>query len=143
MSARAPPCSCARTTPAPSPARRWTSTAAPTCLDERALMEKVIYLLWRDPATTPDAFAAAIHGTLVPQLREANARQAWLNIADADVAKAVGLKQVLLKPQPEAVVQVWVDSAIAHLRAPVDAAVARIAPKYAAYLVTESQPIVN
>lgn len=106
-------------------------------------MEKVIYLLWRDPAIKPEAFAAALHASLVPELREANARQVWLNVADADVAKAVGLKQVLLKPQPEAIVQVWVDSAIAHLRAPVDAAIARAGQRHAAYLVTESQPIVN
>lgn len=106
-------------------------------------MEKVIYLLWRDSAAPAATFIAALHDTLAPELRAAGARQLRLNIADADVAKAVGLKQIMLKPQPEALVQVWVDSAIAKLRAPIDAAIARAAPQYAAYLVTESQPIVN
>jgi hypothetical protein len=106
-------------------------------------VEKVIYLIWREPTVTPDAFAAAVRGALVHDLRAAGARQFKLNVADDDVTKAVGLKQVLLKPQPEALAQVWVDSAIAKLRAPVDAAVAKAGSRYAAYLVTESQPIAN
>jgi len=105
-------------------------------------MEKVIYLLWRDPAMPPPAFAGAVRA-LDGELRQAGARGVRLNIADADVAKAVGLKQVLLKPQPEAVAQVWADSAIARLRQPIDAAVGRACARHAAYLVTESQPIVN
>src|SRR5690349_9350041 len=100
-------------------------------------MEKVIYLLWRDPAT------AQPPATLTAALRNAGARSVRLNLADADVAKAVGLKQVLLKPQPDALAQVWVDSAIAARRKAVDAVIARACTRYAAYLVTESQPIVN
>lgn len=106
-------------------------------------MEKVIYLLWREPGLAPDAFAAGLHGPLRDQLRAAGALHCKLNVADADVAKAVGLKQVLLKPQPEAVAQVWVASAIAHFRAPIDEAVSRACGRHAAYLVTESQPRVN
>lgn len=106
-------------------------------------MEKVIYLLWRDPAVKPDAFHARLRGDLVDQLRAAGALQLKLNLADADVAKAVGLRQVLLKPQPEALAQVWVTSAIRHFRAPIDEAVGRACERFAAYLVTESQPTVN
>ena len=106
-------------------------------------MEKIIYLLWREPAATPDAFAAHVREVLAPELRTAGALSLKLNLADAGVAKAAGLRQVLLKPQPEALVQLWTDSAIAQLRAPLDAAVARAAPRHAAYLVTESQPRVN
>lgn len=106
-------------------------------------MEKVIYLLWRDPAVTPEDFAARVHGPLRQALVEAGALRVRLNVADADVAKAVGLRQVMLKPQPEALAQVWVRSAIRHLRAPVDEAVGRAAPRSAAYLVTESQPLIN
>jgi hypothetical protein len=100
-------------------------------------LEKIIYLLWRDPAKAqaPAALSAA--------LRKAGARSVRLNLADADVAKAVGLRQTLLKPQPDALAQVWVDSAIARLRADVDVVIAGGSSRYAAYLVTESQPIVN
>ena len=106
-------------------------------------MEKVIYLLWRDPAVKPDDFAARLHGTLRRELEAAGALKLRLNVADADVAKAVGLKQVLMKPQPEALAQVWVSSAIRHFRAPLDEAVGRACGRCAAYLVTESQPILN
>jgi len=106
-------------------------------------MEKIIYLLWRDPATTPQVFAAGLHDILASALRDTGVRQLKLNVADAAVAKAVGLKQILLKPQPEALVQVWVDSAITALRAPIDAAIGRAGARHAAYLVTESQPLVN
>lgn len=107
-------------------------------------MEKVIYLLWRDPAVRPEDFAANLHGRLRPEVEAiGDAERLRLNVADADVARAVGLKQVMLKPQPEALAQVWVDSAIRHFRAPVDEAVGRACERYAAYLVTESQPIVN
>jgi hypothetical protein len=106
-------------------------------------MEKVIYLLWRDPAVKPEDFAAHLHGRLRQEVEAAGALRLKLNVADADVARAVGLKQVMLKPQPEALAQVWVDSAIRHFRASVDEAVGRACERYAAYLVTESQPIVN
>ena len=106
-------------------------------------MEKLIYLVWRNPAEKADAFAARLRGPVLHQLKEAGARQLRLNIADADVAKAVGLKQVLLKPQPEAVVQVWLNSAIAHFRKGVDSVIGLAGSRHAAYLVTESQPIVN
>ena len=76
-------------------------------------------------------------------LRAAGAHRGRINIADADVAKAVGLRQALLKPQPEAIVQVWLDSAIARLRQRADAAIAEVSDRHAPYLVTESQPIVN
>ena len=106
-------------------------------------MEKVIYLIWRDPAVAAQDFAAGLHDALAPALDAAGARSLKLNVADAQVARAVGLKQVLLKPQPEALVQVWLDSAIAALREAVDQAVAARGARCAAYLVTESQPVVN
>lgn len=105
-------------------------------------MEKVVYLVWKT-ATQPAAEFAGQVRALPAALLAAGARGGRLNIADADVARAVGLKQMLMKPQPEAIVQVWVDSAIARLRAPVDAAVARVAGQFAPYLVTESQPLLN
>jgi hypothetical protein len=106
-------------------------------------MEKVIYLLWRDPAEKPEAFAARLRDEVPRQLKDAGALRVRLNIADADVAKAVGLRQVLLKPQPDALVQAWLNTAIAQLRQPVDEVIGGAAARAAAYLVTESQPTVN
>lgn len=105
-------------------------------------MEKVVYLVWKTAAQPAADFHAALR-SLPSALAIAGARRGKVNLADDDVAKAIGLRQVCLKPQPDALVQAWVDSAIAKLRAPVDAAVARAGERFAAYLVTESQPTVN
>lgn len=98
-------------------------------------MEKIVYLLWTQSGLEPRSAAAA--------LRAAGARQVRLNVADADVKPAVGLRQQHLKPPPDAIAQVWVDSAIRALRAKVDEAIASVSTKYAAFLVTESQPLRN
>ena len=106
-------------------------------------MEKIIYLLWRDPATNANDFCTAVREKLAPALRAAGARSLRLNLGDADVAKASGIRQLCMKPLPDALAQVWVDSAIAHLRAGVDAAIKAHSARHAAYLVTESVPMPN
>lgn len=105
-------------------------------------MEKVVYLVWKAATQPADEFAARMR-ELPARLLAAGAHRGRINVADADVAKAIGLRQVHLKPQPEAIVQVWVDSAIARLREPVDAAIANVAGQFRPYLVTESQPLTN
>lgn len=106
-------------------------------------MEKIIYLLWR-PATVDMArWSRQLRETMPSALREAGVHAARLNLDDADVAAAGALRQKLLQDQPQALLQVWVDSAIAALRAPVDALVAAHAARWAGYLVTESQPLRN
>ena len=107
-------------------------------------MEKIIYLVWRDPHIDLEAFGNTLRGALATQLRALPCvRSLQVNIADAAVAAGAGLKQTNSHPPLETVVQVWVDSAIAHLRAPVDAAIAAHTARHAAYLVTESQPLRN
>jgi EthD domain len=105
-------------------------------------MEKVVYLVWKTPAQPAADFAAQVRA-LPPALIAAGARRGRINIADADVAPAVGLRQALFKPPPDAVVQAWVDSAIARLREGVDAAIRRVSEQFTPYLVTESQPTIN
>ncbi|MGH8461291.1 MAG: EthD domain-containing protein [Stenotrophobium sp.] len=107
-------------------------------------MEKVIYLVWRDPKVDIETFARRLRGDLAAQLRVIHSvRGLRVNVADAAVAAGSGIKQTWLNPPLEAVVQVWVDSAIARLRQPVDEAVAAHSVRHAAYLVTESQPLRN
>jgi hypothetical protein len=106
-------------------------------------MEKIIYLLWRDPAVAADAYCKGLRDQLVPALRAAGARALCLNLGDAEVARASGLRQLHLKPAPDALAQVWVDSAIEHLREGVDAAIKAHSARHAAYLVTESRPVPN
>lgn len=107
-------------------------------------MEKIIYLVWRDPAVDVEAFGKTLRGSLAAQLCAIKSvRGLQINVADAAVAAGSGIKQTHMNPPLEAVVQVWVDSAIAHLRAPGDAIIAAHTARHAAYLVTESQPLRN
>lgn len=106
-------------------------------------MEKVIYLLWRPATIDAESWSAQLRGSLPAALREAGALSARLNLDDDAVASAQNLRQKLLPEQPGALVQVWLDSANAPLRAPVDAVVAAHGARHAAYLVTESLPMRN
>jgi hypothetical protein len=106
-------------------------------------MEKLIYLLWRNPETTPDAWGELLRSQLADELRQAGARALRINLADSAVQAAAGLRQGQAATQPEAFLSLWVDSAIAALRQPCDAAIAACSARQAAYLVTESQPLRN
>ncbi len=103
-------------------------------------MEKVDYVLWRPEGTAPAAFAEALRGPVADGLLAAGARGLQVNVADDAVAGGV-MQLVHTDPQMEAVVGVWVDSAVAALRRPVDEAVAGAVGRWAAYLVTESEPL--
>ena len=88
-------------------------------------VEKVIYLVWRDARTDIETFGKKLRGDLAAQLRAIPCvRSLQVNVVDAAVAAGEGLKQTNSNPPLETVVQVWVDSAITHLRAPVDAVIA-------------------
>jgi hypothetical protein len=106
-------------------------------------VEKLIYVLWRDPAEAPDAYAQRLRSSLSAGLRGAGVRGLRLNLVDSAVAPAAGLRQMHTQPQPDAFASAWVDSAIAGLRRPVDAVIAAHSQRSAAYLVSESQPLVN
>jgi hypothetical protein len=106
-------------------------------------MEKVLYVLWRDPRIDEDAFAQRLRGELAGRLLAAGARGLQVNVADAAVQPAAALRQVATRPQMAAVLSLWVDSAIARFRRPFDELVEPAAARMAAYLVTESVPIRN
>ncbi|WP_428311464.1 EthD domain-containing protein [Hydrocarboniphaga sp.] len=106
-------------------------------------MEKVIYLLWREPGLDEHAWAAHLRQSL-PALRGlAGVRSLQFNVQDEAVAPAAGIRRASSASPPDALVQVWLDSAIDAFRAPVDDALRQQADRIAAYLVTESQPLVN
>lgn len=106
-------------------------------------MEKVIYIVWRDSQAGPEEFARRLRTTLADKLLTLGARGLQINVADAAVLPAAGLRQVNTRPQMEALVSVWMDSAIDSLRQPFDQAIEAVAGRMAGYLVTESQPIRN
>lgn len=106
-------------------------------------MEKIIYVLRRDPALDVDTLGRELREDLAPQLKLLGARGLKINLFDTAVQPAAGLRQTHANPPVETLLQLWVDSAVAHLRKPFDDAIASQVQNYSAYLVTESQPLVN
>ena len=100
-------------------------------------MEKVVYVLTgSDPAH--------LLGPVADQLLDLGARGLQVNVADDAVAPAHRLRIVTSDTPADAVVSVWVDSAVDHRRQPFDEAVSEAAAgAWAAYLVTESVPLMH
>lgn len=106
-------------------------------------VEKIIYTLWRNPSDSLDAFSQRLRGEVAEQLFTLGARGLQLNLVDADVAPAAGLRQENNRPLADALVSLWVDSANTQVRRPLDDVLAATTSRLAAYLVCESVAIRN
>ena len=89
-------------------------------------MEKVIYLLWRPQNLDTEQWGTKLRKDLPATLKTLGVHTARLNIDDANVAPATALRQKRMDEQPTGFLQVWIDSANDPLRAPLDAAIARL-----------------
>ena len=107
-------------------------------------MEKITYLLWRHPSVPAADWSHDLRHGATEAMLDGGARGVQVNVADEAVAAAT-LRFRQLDPQMEAVIGVWVDSARAAARRPVDDALARLpgTDRLEAYLVTESVPLRN
>lgn len=105
-------------------------------------MEKVIYVLWRGAQGESAGDGAALRGALAQRLLELGAGGVQVNVCDEDAAGAAPTFHAS-RPAMDAFVSVWLDTANADRRRPFDDAVGEYAGRHAAYLVTESRPIVN
>lgn len=106
-------------------------------------MEKVVYAVWRKADESRETLAKRLINETGPQLLKLGARGLQLNVIDAVVEPAKGLVRVATRPQMDAVVHLWVDSAIATFRKPFDDALENASARIAGYLVSESNPVVN
>ncbi|MDH4567621.1 hypothetical protein E8E95_13115 [Pseudomonas sp. BN414] len=106
-------------------------------------MEKIIYTLWRAPQDSVENFSQKLRGAIAEQLFTLGARGLQVNLADADVAPAAGLRQENNRPLPDATLSLWVDSANTDVRRPFDDVLKAISSRLAAYLVCESVAIRN
>lgn len=106
-------------------------------------MEKVVYVVWRDRQTSSEEFARRLRNEVAEQLLALGARGLQVNVADAAVEPAAGLRQANLQPLMDGTVSLWLDSAIAQFRRPFDEVIAAAVERMAAYQVTESVPIRN
>jgi hypothetical protein len=104
-------------------------------------MEKLLYVVWKDPAASVERFKAEILGPTAQSLIDLGARALSVNLADELASFAQGLRITHL-PQPIAgTVSVWVNTALD--RAPIEEALSGVTTRTAGYLVLESMPIVN
>jgi hypothetical protein len=100
-------------------------------------LEKVIYLLWRDPRQPLTAWCQNIRGELAGSLVALGAHSLQINVFD-EIA-APGIEHIQGgEPLIEGFVQLWLDSANDSPRAPFDAAITAVTSRMAAYLVSES-----
>lgn len=104
-------------------------------------MEKLVYVLWKEPDTTADVFREELLVKRSKELARIGARKLAFSVADSDVVFAQ--KSVISRiPTPVAgIASFWLDS---HLdRAAAEAVLAAACSRVAGYLVLESVPIVN
>lgn len=100
-------------------------------------MEKVIYVLWRDPRQPLNDWCRALRSTLAQQLLALGAMRVQVNVID-EWAQA-GTDHIQGgSPLVEGTIQLWLDSANDKQRQPFDAAVRAASWQMAAYLVSES-----
>jgi hypothetical protein len=105
-------------------------------------MEKLIYALWRPEDTTAEAFNAALRRSVTATLRPL-AQHLRLNLRDAHVTGSSAPCVSVMNPSPDAVVQLWVDTAYPPRRVGIDAALEAVSSQLQSWLVCESNPIRN
>lgn len=105
-------------------------------------MEKVIYILWRNPSITQEEWCHTVRGAVADELVSLGALGVQVNVCDAVAAPA---EQYRMGHQPkiEGAVQLWLHSANDEQRKPFDEAIQAACWRMAAYLVSESQLLFN
>ncbi len=102
-----------------------------------------MYCVTGKPGVGSSALRALLRDTVAERLTALGAHGVQVNVADDAVAPADGLR-IISSPAPaEAVVSIWIDSAVEEFRSPFDQTIAEGAATWAAYLVTESVPVAN
>jgi hypothetical protein len=104
-------------------------------------MEKILYPVWKAEEKSGDEFRDELINKLGPVILGIGVRGLRVSVVDSDVDAAAGLRMQNTQPVMDAMVSVWLDSSV--YRAPVEEAIAAHCARYAGYLVTESEPIVN
>lgn len=100
-------------------------------------MEKLVYVVWKDPALASARFRETMLGEAAGAILAHGARGLAMNLADDRAVAGLRIGQ----RNPTGTVSVWLDSAGA--RGPVERALAAVAPQIAGYAALESVPLVN
>ena len=105
-------------------------------------MEKLIYPVWKNDHLEGDDFRQVLREQLAPRLLEqAGVRGLRLGVVDSDVAPAARRRIENGCPVPDGVVSLWVDNAGA--RGSWEELLGQHVSRFAGYLVTEAEPLVN
>lgn len=102
-------------------------------------MEKLIYPLWKHPGDSAEALRERLLGPVAGALLDAGVHHLRLSVVDADVAPAAGLRQVNTRPAIDALLSLWVDTAVRAKR--YEALFAEAVARHTGYLVCESEPL--
>jgi len=104
-------------------------------------MEKLIYVLWKEPGATADDFREELVSRCSVQLEKCGVRRLAFSVADSDVTFARPSVITRLPTPMAGIASFWLDT---HLdRAAAEAVLADTCSRIAGYLVLESVPIVN
>ncbi|MGI9292924.1 MAG: EthD domain-containing protein [Pseudomonadales bacterium] len=103
--------------------------------------KKMMYLLWKTPGEQTRNFKETLLNDISTQLFSAGARSLRFSIVDDDVEAARALHLVNTLKPIDAIVSIWIDSAV--FRQPIEQRLADVTESFHGYLVTESEPIVN
>lgn len=106
-------------------------------------MEKLVYALWRDPRHESASFCDRIRNEIAPQLVERGALGVVVNLVDEAVHGGNSPFIRSSATQMEAFIMLWLDSANRSWRQPYEDIIASAASRFAAYVVSESQPLRN
>lgn len=105
-------------------------------------MEKLVMPVWRPEGTTGDEFRDTLLALAAEQLCELSAVRALrLAVADSAVSPADNKRMASFGELPDGVVSAWVDT-VTHAES-LQHLLERVVSKSAAYLVTESEQLVN
>lgn len=105
-------------------------------------MEKLVMPVWRPEGTTGDEFRDTLLALAAEQLCELPAVRALrLAVADSAVSPADNKRMASFGELPDGVVSAWVDT-VTHAES-LQHLLERVVSKSAAYLVTESEQLVN
>jgi len=104
-------------------------------------MEKLVYVVWKQPGVSVEAFRDDWIGPRADSLAKCGAHRIVLDVADADVAYAKASVMSTLETPMSGVLSFWLDT---HLeRESAEALLRESCTRFAGYLVLESVPIVN
>lgn len=104
-------------------------------------MEKLVYVVWRRPETTPLEFREQVCGDTAKRLPDSGAQHIAASLVDDAVQDKLGQRLTRLEPPIDGIVSFWLENS--DDRAQCEAALAEVTMRVAGYLVVESVPLID